>query len=297
MTVIAVIPYKDGVLAVADSRGTATPMQYTSLEDFERNVNYDDAMQKLKMSDDHGVVILQSGNAFVASVAAKTILGYANLLEHGGLQNSALLRSIKDDLDRKADLLANSKLAEGGTGILFAVKDDDGTISPMLAVMDTGPNVPAGQRVAFGKIKKDTAQYGYSFGPDEYAYTELEALINANCPNPAIRTKEDAMAVALMLENRYIKKPIYRDTQYGKAPLFTVAAPIRMHATESKAETDLTISKDEASITEDMSFAQVKTFLANKLGFKQMETESHQNAQPKETEADQPKLGRLLNPA
>jgi hypothetical protein len=281
MTVIAEIPYKDGVLVVADSRVTIMPKEYSDEQEFERRVSYADGQSKITKSKDGNIVTASAGSALLDVLTTAVIM--ENVVDLEGMSSGntvAGVAAVKDGLTKVVDMVGSSKIfGEQNAIVLVTVKCSDGVIRPLIATMDTNNDTKPEDRVLFAQLKPASQMpEGCGFGADDIVGERLKYYVNTNCPNPSARTIEDAIAVGIMLENEYINKVTYEDTKFGKALLSTVAAPIMLVGVQRGQDVELTMSKTEMSILNKKTFAEIKEFVSNKIALKQIEVEAQKAA-------------------
>jgi hypothetical protein len=269
MTVIAQIPYKDGILVVADSRITIEPKEYSSADDFESKVTYSDGQSKITKSKDGMVVTADGGDVLIDCELVSVIIGKSSGLEGINAGNRQGLDEVNAELDNVMAAINGSKTFGGKHGIVLAtVKCTDGSIRSLISKMrttsDAGTQGNASARLVDMKLESPA---GYAAGPDIMAQDLLKYFVNMNCPDASKRTMEDAMAAAIMLENYYINQPTYENTKYGKAKISTVGGPITMTAVQKDKDLDVVMGKTEMSIMEGKDFKEVKEFIVKKLGW------------------------------
>ncbi len=201
MTVIASIPYKGGIVMVADSRGTIESTGDTIVTE-----------KLTKLSN--GVVSAQAGAASLIELAKVVVQKYASDLEQG--------KDVKAEIQKELITLA---LKESGLGhtdlfaeLLIAVKQNDGTMKTMEAMVFTGHqpySSPGGSPMAdvgdlpnvyFNRV---AYQRPTATGVDGSPQQVLNFIIDEHVADPAQMTENDAKGVAYLLERYYIAHNAY----------------------------------------------------------------------------------------
>ncbi len=285
MTVIAQIPYKDGVLVVADSRATAQPEEYSSVEDFENKIAYIDGYVKTAKSKDGNIITAAGGDVSLDGIISATVMEKANELESmKSGDTSRGIEALRDKLKNVAGIIGGSKLfGEMYANVLCTVRCSDGIVRTIKTSINTGKSVAPEDRVNVELVDlRLEMPEGLAKGPDYMVQAALRHFVNSNCPDTAHRTMEDAVAAASMLENYYINQSTETETRLGKARENTVGAPVTMIAVQKDRNIELTMGKTEMSIINAKNFAQVKEFIRNKMAIEQMEAEARmaRTAQP-----------------
>ena len=223
MTVIAAIPYKGGIVMVADSRATIEGSGDTLLTE-----------KLTKLSK--GVISAQAGSSSLIELAKAVVQKYAGDLEQG--------KDVKDAIRKELITLA---LKEGSTGhgdsiaeLLIAIKQDNGTIKLMSAGVFTGhapytdpsaaPDADVGDipHVYFNRVAYQRPTAG---GVDGSPQQVLNFIIEEHVADPSNMTEKEAEGAAYMLEHYYILHNAY------------VGGPIRMSVIDKEGIRD--ISDDE----------------------------------------------------
>ena len=277
MTVIAQIPYKDGVLVVADSRATAQPEDYSSVGDYENKITYIDGYVKTAKSKDGNVITAAGGDVSLDGIISATVMEKADELE--SMKSGDTSRSIevlRDKLKNVADIIGGSNLfGEMHANVLCTVRCYDGVVRTIKTSMNTEKATAPEDRVHVELVDlRLEMPEGLARGPDYIVQAALRHFVNSNCPDIAHRTMEDAVAAASMLENHYINQSTEVDTKFGRARENTVGAPVTIIAVQKDRNIELTMGKTEMSIISAKNFAQVKEFIRNKMDIEQMEAEA-----------------------
>jgi hypothetical protein len=255
MTVIALIYYKGGVLVVADSRTTMIRTYSPDGIHTKVDIRYDDTANKIKLSKDDDIVAAMAGDAAVDTIAARTVT------------DSEIALKKRTPAGNKQVEGAVSKAIGGMNGygpaiLLIAFRGDDGKVHTMTA--DVLPPGVYGNKAStkLKEVKKSIAA-----GTDGTVPVYLDGLIAKYCPDDNTRDLADAMALAFMLESKYMK---YQVEIYGKKAI-VVGGPIKMHAVdENKAnDTDAIVDKNERKRLEGMTYKELRDYFADRIKTKQ----------------------------
>ncbi len=255
MTVIALIFYKGGVLVVADSRTTMIRTYSPDGVNTKVDIRYDDTANKIKMSNDEEVIAAMAGDAAVDTVAARTVANSEDSLKK---QTQAGNKQVEAAVSRAISGMDGY----GPAVLLIAFRGDDGKVHTMSADI-APPGIVAARAVTKLKdVNKSTAK-----GTDGTVPVYLDGLIAKYCPDDNTRSLADAMAIAFMLESKYMK---YQVEIYGKKAI-VVGGPIKMHAIdENKAnDVDAMVDKSERKRLESMTYKQLRDYFADRLKTKE----------------------------
>jgi hypothetical protein len=255
MTLIALVPYKDGILSVSDSRCNTYTKDYKSIEEFEENV-YREDIKKTFISKDRSLVVSMSGAVELINKAVKAVLNESEELKRGNVNSiNELLASVIRSFNSNKQFVGATY--EGG--LLIAVKRIDGTIWPLAVTLnEDSVNIDTIDEKTFAKT-------GLALGVGDKAAAELEKMISKYSPDASARTKEDAMAIATMLETVFMNKRLPMPTVLGDAHVYQVGAPIRMHTIEKDSQLDILISEDEVRKLKGSDFSAVKKAMEQKI--------------------------------
>ncbi len=256
MTLIALIPYKDGILSVSDSMCNYYPAKYSNVDEFESEV-YTKQVRKSFVSKDGNVVVSMAGTSIdVAGMAARMVIDNAANLEEGDI------KTLRDDLVSMVQHINDSygyAWAYYKAGMLCAVNRTNGKIEPLMIMLDSD-NVEI-----YSAKGKNFDDVGCAIGVPSNEKDALKELIKAHAPKRSDRTLEDAMAIGIMLENIYINKKLPERTMAGKAYIFQVGAPIRMEAVSKNGQTNLVVSENDSKVLYNRNFDSIRAFVAEKL--------------------------------
>jgi hypothetical protein len=250
MTVIAEIPYKDGVLIVADSRATlATPLF----------VNYIDDEQKVYVAPDKEVTVAIAGSAVLGKDTAKALIKCKSLLQQYCMakDNSQEKQNLEDTIA----YVLNGASKDGNvgfSGLLVSVRLPDNTtkiFTIWVGALGTG----TARDVRFVQDSKNDA-----LGVDRTVPIYLNDLVKQNCPDKDKRDLADAMAIAFMLEDAYMEE--HYPIKNGLKKIYGVGGAIRAHAMNNTGDQiDILINKSGRKQIENKSYSELKQFFAEKL--------------------------------
>ncbi len=211
MTVIAVIFYKDGALVVSDSRGTI--VQGNPYDPHSIRISHTDDQVKSVSSRSGDVVASGAGEAEAAIAMMHTLVDSEDLLRDG---NRMSMAELKNRLESAAG-------GGGEAGALAAFKDRSGKVRAMM--VQYGSAMQYMPMVLMNEINTNTA-----FGVDDTVPKYLEALTRKYCPDRSKTTLADAMALAFMLEDRYMHYRV--EIEPGRRAV-VVGGPMRMNVVSS----------------------------------------------------------------
>lgn len=247
MTVIAEIPYKSGVVTVADSRYT--------IEEHYFWIKYDDDAEKTFTSYDKDLVIATAGDeALGRTVAEYLLLNEDKLKRYCYTDDSSLRKSLIDKFNK----LALDCIGSNNSGFYISVRLKDGSIRTMLLDI-IGPSDRSGSPdTKFYDLKE-----GAAMGIDGTVEPYLNALTAKYAPDKGKRDAADAMAIAFLLEDKYSEEnyPIRYHFQY----LYGVGGPIVAHVTDKDASADMVIERDERKRLEQKSYEELKRYFSEKI--------------------------------
>ena len=253
MTVIALIFYNGGVLVVADSRTTMIRTYSPDGVNVKVDIRYDDTAKKIELSKDKDLAVAMAGDAEVDTTAAKAIVTECeDILKK---QDATSNKKAEDRINNSVENLVDY----GQAGLLIAFRDEDGNVRTLSA--DIVPPSSWGSQSGSTKIKevkKSTAR-----GTDNTVPVYLDNLLSKNCPDSNQRSLADAMAIAFMLESKYMK---YQVDIYGKKAI-VVGGPIKMHSVDDDKKNDInaTVDKAERTRLEGMTYKQLRDYFADKI--------------------------------
>ncbi len=213
MTVIAVIFYKDGALVVSDSRGTIVQGNPYDPDPQGVRISHTDDQVKSMSSRSGDVVVSGAGEADTAIAMMHTLVDSEELLRNGD-------RTSMEELRNRLESAAS---VGGEAGALAAFKDGSGKVRALMA--QYGGMMPYVPMVFMNEINANTA-----FGVDDTVPKYLDALTRKYCPDRSKTTLADAMALAFMLEDRYMHYRV--EIEPGRRAV-VVGGPMRMNVVSS----------------------------------------------------------------
>jgi hypothetical protein len=250
-TVIALIFYNGGVLVVADSRTTMIRTYSPDGIHTKVDIRYDDTANKIKMSKDKDVIVAMAGDAAVDTKASKAVADAEADLKK---QSVAGNKSVEGAVNRVISGMAGY----GQALLLIAFRGNDGKIYTKTADVAPPGLVSNGASTKLKDINKSLAR-----GTDNTVPVYLDSLIAKYSPDDKKRDLADAMALAFMLESKYMK---YQVEIYGKKAI-VVGGPIKMHAIDNdrNKDTDVVVDKNERKQIEGMTYKQLRDYFADRL--------------------------------
>ena len=258
MTIIALIPYKDGVLTISDSRGTIA-LPFVAL--------YKNRMKKTFVSKDGDLTIAGSGGADIIVAATYAMFNSEPLLKQYLKDNDS---QTEKELEARISKITRWCMGNASSALLMTVRLDDGTIKTVYADIN-----PAKLPVSKPKTKLYQIPDGglIADGLDGTVQDYLDALADKYYLKSKIELA-DALAVGFMLEDRYMEKN-YTIT-YRLARVHGVGGAIKAHAMDFEKSNDISIviSKAERERLEGRSYEELRAYFAEKIaarqGFKEL---------------------------
>ncbi len=250
MTVIAEIPYKDGVLTVADSRLTFS----LNLPFMSDRMMHSDGHRKIFESKDGDMVVAAGGDVILSDKVVDYFLSHQAILEwYCKNADDETNIYIRKQLDGMLE-----ELPEHMAALLVSVRLDDGRIKSFRVEVENEFGSPF---TTFEEITS-AAAYGSPETLDEY----LEKLVEKHGNEGRERSLAEAMALGFLLEDRYIDE--YRVVEKTGQRIKDVGGPIAMHATskEPSKDVDLRIGNLERKRMEEKTYKELVAYFTDKIG-------------------------------
>ncbi len=245
MTVIGQIPYKDGVLIVADSRATLANQFF---------VKYIDDEQKIYRSDDKDITVAIAGNAVLGIDAAKALTTSESILKEYAKTGDEKAKKILEYILNGSSSMPANPMA-GFAGLLVSVRLSDNTVKTLtILVGDLGK----GKEVRFLDASRP-----FAMGVDRTVPVYLNDLLKAHCPDVNNRTLADALTIAFLLEDAYIEE--HYPIPYMGKKILGVGGAIRLRATEKDWTLEAVINKSGRKQLEGKSYDELRDYFAQRI--------------------------------